>query len=155
MTQVWERLWIGGLTDAERLARGNPNNIGTVISLCEECVTTKRRGVNYVHLPIQDDQPIPVGQFDSIMDALSENIRWGTVLVNCGVGLSRAPTMTAAYLHVVGYRNIDAAIKEIRAMRPIIEPSLILLKSVKEFCDAVMQTKCGRDSWQLNEKEAD
>jgi protein-tyrosine phosphatase len=132
MTQIWERLYIGGLTDAERLARGNPNNIDTVISLCEECVTSKRRGVNYVHIPIEDDCPIPIGKFDAVIDAIAENIRWGTVLVNCGVGLSRAPTMTAAWMHVVGYKNIDAAIEEIRAVRPIIYPSTILVSSVKE-----------------------
>jgi protein-tyrosine phosphatase len=132
MTQIWERLYIGGFTDAERLTKGNPNHIDTVISLCEECVTSKRRGVNYVHIPIEDDQPIPVGKFDAVIDAIAENIRWGTVLLHCRVGLSRAPSLAAAYLHVVGYRNIDAAIEEIRAMRPIINPSKVLLCSVKE-----------------------
>jgi protein-tyrosine phosphatase len=93
----------------------------------------KRPGVNYVLLPIQDDQPIPVGKFDAVIDAIAENIRWGTVLVNCGVGISRAPTLTAAWMHCVGYRNIDAAIEEIRAVRSFINPSQILLKSVKEL----------------------
>jgi protein-tyrosine phosphatase len=132
MTQIWERLYIGGLTDAERLSKGNPNHIDTVISLCEECVTSKRRGVNYVHIPIEDDRPVPVGNFDFVMDAIAENIRWGTLLLHCGVGISRAPTMTAAWMHCVGYRNIDAAIEEIRAMRSFIAPSTILLESVKE-----------------------
>jgi protein-tyrosine phosphatase len=133
MTQIWERLYIGGFTDAERLARGNPNNIDTVISLCEECVSAKRPDVNYVHIPIEDDCPIPIGKFDAIIDAIAENIRWGTILLHCGVGLSRSPCLAAAYFHVVGYRNIDAAIEEIRAMRSFINPSKILLKSVKEY----------------------
>ena len=38
MNQIWQRLWVGGLTDAQRLAKGNPNNIDTVISLCKVCV---------------------------------------------------------------------------------------------------------------------
>jgi protein-tyrosine phosphatase len=133
MTQIWERLFVGGLTDAERLARGNPNNIDTVISLCEECVASKRPGVNYIRIAIEDDYPLPVGQFDSIIDAIAENIRWGTVLLHCGVGLSRSPCLAAAYMHCVGYRNVDAAIEEIRAMRSFINPSQILLKSVKEL----------------------
>jgi protein-tyrosine phosphatase len=131
MTRIWDRLFVGGLTDAERLAKGNPNHINTVISLCEECVTSKRRGVNYVRVPIEDDRPVPVGQFDSIMDAIAENVRWGTVLLHCGVGLSRAPSLAAAYLHVVGYRNIAAAIEEIRAVRSIINPSKVLLQSIR------------------------
>ena len=131
MTQVWERLFIGGLTDAQRLAKGNPNHIDTVISLCEQCVTSKRPGVNYVGIFIEDEQPVPVGKFDSIMDAIAENIRWGVVLVHCGVGISRAPSMTAAYLHVVGYKNLDAAIEEIKAVRQIINPSKVLLQSIR------------------------
>lgn len=132
MTQIWERLWVGGLTDAERLAKGNPNDIDTVISLCEQCVEKKAAGVNYIHIPIEDEEPVPVGQFDRIMDALALNIRQGNVLVHCGVGTSRAPSLTAAYLHRVGYKHIDAAIEEIRKVRPIIDPSKVLLSSVKE-----------------------
>src|ERR1019366_73723 len=113
MTRIWERLWIGGLDDARLLAKKNPNHIDTVISLCEGCVTSERPGVNYIHIPIEDAEPVPVGQFDRIMDAIAENIRWGTVLVHCGVGISRAPSMTAAWMHVVGYKNIDDAIEEI------------------------------------------
>jgi protein-tyrosine phosphatase len=130
MTQIWERLFVGGLTDAKRLAKAN--HIDTVISLCEACVAPKRKGVNYVHIPIEDDQPVPVGHFDRIMDAIAENVRWGTVLIHCGVGISRAPSMTAAYLHCVGYKNFDAAIAEIKQKRPIIEPSQILMNSIKE-----------------------
>jgi len=131
MTQIWERLFIGGLADADRLAEGNPNNINTVISLCEECVTSKRHDVNYLRIPIEDEQPIPVGTFDAVMDALMENIRWGTVLMHCGVGISRAPAMTAAYMHVVGYRNINAALKEVMRRRPFIDPSKTLLESLR------------------------
>jgi protein-tyrosine phosphatase len=131
MTRIWERLWVGGLTDAQRLAKGNPNHIDTVISLCEACVASKRRGVNYVHHPIENERPIPVGEFDRIMDALTENIRLRTVLIHCGVGLSRTPTMSAAYLHVVGYRDIDASLAEIERLRPINNLSDILLESIR------------------------
>jgi protein-tyrosine phosphatase len=132
MTQVWERLFLGGLNDAKRLAKGNPHRIDMVISLCETSVASKRRGVSYVHIPIADDQPVSVGDFDRIMDAIAENVRWGIVLVHCGVGISRAPSMTAAWMATVGYKNIDAAIEEIRLVRPFIAPSTVLLNSVKE-----------------------
>jgi len=132
MTLVWERLYIGGIADAEELADGNPHRITTVISLSEIPVERKRRGVSYRHLPIEDDEPVPVYQFDAIMDALSENLRWGTVLLHCGVGVSRAPSLAAAYMAAVGYKGIDAAIKEIRQLRPFIHPSSTLLNSIKE-----------------------
>jgi dual specificity phosphatase 12 len=131
-SQVWERLWVGGHADAENLAHGNLHRISTVISLSEISVERKRRGINYLHLPIEDTEPIPVRQFDAVIDALIENLRWGVVLVHCASGISRAPSLAAAYMDALGYKNIDAAIEEIRKVRPIIDPSTILLKSLKE-----------------------
>ena len=132
MTQVWERLFVGGVTDAEELADANPDGITTVISLSEVAIQTRRENVNYVHLPIEDDVPVPIRQFYSVMDVIRKNIRWGTVLLHCGVGVSRAPSLAAAYMNAVGYKGIDAAIKEIRKARPFIHPSDILLNSLKE-----------------------
>lgn len=132
MTQIWERLFVGSLQDAERLSRKNPNRIATVISLSEDRVEDKAADVQYVYLPIEDDEPVPTRQFNAVMDAITANIRSSIVLVQCGMGISRAPTLTAAYMHSVGYKNFDAAIEEIRQVRPIINPSRILASSVKE-----------------------
>ncbi len=132
MTQVWERLYVGGLADAEELGDDNPCGINTVISLSEIPVEHKRKGVNYLHLPIADDEPVPARQFDRILDALSENLRWGVVLLHCSLGVSRAPSLAAAYMDACGYKAIDAAIAEIKRLRPFINPSAILLSSLKE-----------------------
>jgi protein-tyrosine phosphatase len=132
MTQIWERLFLGSLADVETLARGNPNDIDTVISLCEECVDHQAVDIRYIYLPVEDDEPVPVRQFEAVMQAIAEGIRTGTVLVYCAVGFSRSPILIAAYMHRVGYKNIAAAIEEIRKLRPSIEPSKILLNSVKE-----------------------
>jgi protein-tyrosine phosphatase len=132
MTQVWERLFVGGVTDAEELADANPDGITTVISLSEVAIQTRRENVNYVHLPIEDDVPVPIRQFYSVMDVIRKNIRWGTVLLHCGVGVSRAPSLAAAYMDAVGFKNVDAALKEIRQVRPFIHPSTVLVESPKE-----------------------
>jgi protein-tyrosine phosphatase len=131
MTQVWERLFIGGHDDAQRLLESNPKGVTSVVSLCEEKVLRRNFAINYVHIPIADAKPLRVGQFDAIIEALAENIRWGTVLLHCGSGMSRAPVMAAAWMEVVGYKNIDAAVEEIAGLRPIIAPSKTLLSSVR------------------------
>ncbi len=131
MTQIWERLYIGGIADAESLAVGNPERITTVVSVSEIPVEAKRASINYLHFPIKDDEPVSVRQFDRILDALSENIRWGTVLLNCSQGVSRAPSIAAAYMDAVGYKSIDAALDEIRRVRPFANPSTILLNSIR------------------------
>lgn len=133
ITQIWERLYLGGRLDAERLYKQNPDGITTTVTLCEEEVIRRNPKVNYLHFPVADDSPLRVGLFDAVIDAIAENIRWGKVLLHCGSGASRAPIMTAAWMHVTGYKNIDGALAEISRVRPIIAPSAVLLASVKQF----------------------
>ena len=132
ITQVWERLFLGGRYDAERLYRLNPHGITSVVSICEDAVLRRNPRIAYVHIAVADATPMSVGKFDAIIDAIAGNIRWGRLLVNCGAGVSRTPIMVAAWMHVVGYKNIDAALVEIRKLRPMVSPSPILLKSIKE-----------------------
>ncbi len=131
MTKLWERMFVGSLRDAEALAASNPHEITTVITLCDEDVRSKNLSINYQRFPIDDERPIKTGQFDAIIDAIAENIRWGTVLIHCIGGSSRSPILTAAWMHTVGYRNIEDALIEIGTRRSI-EPSPVLLKSVME-----------------------
>jgi protein-tyrosine phosphatase len=133
LTQIWERLFLGSLYDAERLGKANPHGIGTVVSLSATLPCNTRPEITYVHLHVEDAQAIPVAGFDAIMRSIAENTRRGRVLVHCGSGVSRAPVVTAAYLHVVGYKDLDAALAEIAVLRPIVCPSAILLASVREL----------------------
>jgi protein-tyrosine phosphatase len=131
MTRVWERLYLGSKNDAERL-KLNSRGINTVISVCEEKLDRHNRKINYLHLPVAEGKAISVGQFDAIIDAISENIRWGTVLIHCRFGMLRAPILTAAYMHAVGYKHIDAALDDIVELTLIGRLPSILLDSVKE-----------------------
>lgn len=130
-TRIWERLWVGDLADAENLAHGNPERITTVVSLSEIPVETQRASINYLNFPIKDDGAISVWQFDRILDSITENIRWGTVLLHCNQGVSRAPSFAGAYMHAVGYKNIDAVLDEIRRVRPFVNPSATLIGSIR------------------------
>ena len=132
MTRVWERLWLGSRRDAEELAVANPYLITAVISLCEACITAKRRDVRYVHIPIEDAELVLARKIDAVINAIAQNIRRGTVLLHCSEGVSRAPSLTAAWMHYIGYRDVDAALAEIKLLRPIANPSKTLFDSVKE-----------------------
>ena len=133
ITQIWERLFLGSLYDAERLGRANPLGISAVISLSATGPCNTRCDINYIHLHVEDAQAIPVRQFDAVMGAIAENIRRRRVLLHCGSGISRAPIMTAAWMHAVGYKSLDTALLEIAGLRPVIAPSAILLASVREL----------------------
>ena len=132
MTRVWERLFLGSIADAERLAKSNPDRITAVLTLCPQPPRSKAIGAEYFHFPIADDRPIPAGLLDTILLALWENIRSGRVLVHCVAGSSRSPIIVAAWMQIVGYKNIDECLSEIVRLRSIVDPSPVLLTSVKE-----------------------
>ncbi len=131
ITQVWERLYIGDLADAEALAESNALGITTVISLCREEVRKRAAGINYLRFPFREDRPVPTGKLDGIIDAIWENIRGGTVLLHSRTGVSRAPILAAAWMHCCGYKNIDAALADIGRLRPI-DPSPVSFTKIKE-----------------------
>src|SRR5208282_4713340 len=75
MSKVWERLFVGGRNDAERLYLSNPYDITTVISLCERPVICLSPFIVYLHVPINDRCPLPADQFDFLIEAIADNIR--------------------------------------------------------------------------------
>ena len=132
VTKIWWRLYLGSMSNAQRLAKANPHRLTHVVSLSENAPITTHPEITYVHLPVEDEIAIPPAQFNAIIDAISNNIRRGKLLVHCGSGISRAPIMAAAYLHCVGYKEFDAALHDIALLRGFISPSAILLASVRE-----------------------
>jgi atypical dual specificity phosphatase len=132
ITRVWERLFLGSIADAERLAKSNPDRITAVLTLCPQPPRSKAIGVEYFHFPIADDRPIPAELLDTIFLALSKSIRSGRVLVHCVAGSSRSPIIIAAWMQNVGYKNVEECLSEIARLRPIVDPSPVLLASVKE-----------------------
>lgn len=52
-----ERLFVGSLRSAERLAQANPLGIRTTVSVCAEKVQSKCPEITYVQFPMLDAQP--------------------------------------------------------------------------------------------------
>ena len=130
MTEVWDKLLIGGIGDALEVAESNEFGITTVITLCREPIRIRRGGVNYLNFPVVETSPMPTGWLDPIIDALFENIRWGKVLVASN-GTIVAPVIAAAWMHTVGFKDFDAALAEIGKLHTV-EPSPILLRSIRK-----------------------
>ena len=68
-----------------------------------------------------------------MIGALSQLIRTGRVLVHCEAGSSRSPVVAALYLHVVGYKDFDEALAEIKGLRPVVSPSKSIIHSAKTY----------------------
>jgi protein-tyrosine phosphatase len=128
----FERLFIGDLRVAERLAEANPLGIRTIVSVCAEDVQSRSLTITYMHLPVLDAQPLPFGMVNQGMRAIARNILAGRVLIQCAAGLSRSPVMAAIYFDLVGYRSFDSALEELGRLRPI-DPSPVIVRSAKEY----------------------
>jgi atypical dual specificity phosphatase len=132
VTQIWERLYLGSLKDAEQLARSNPHNINTVITLCRQKVAHRAAKVTYIHLPIPDSSPISSQKFEDIMFAIGIGVGRGNLLVHCQEGINRSPILIAAWMDRCGYAAIQKALSEIAKLKRL-SPSRTLLSSVKQL----------------------
>jgi len=132
ISRLCSRLFVGGIKDAAGLATDNSAGITAVISLCAEEVVPKRRDAKYVRIPIDDDRPISLPQFEAVMSAIAEHVRNGKVLLHCVGGMSRSPILAASWMHRCGYLHIESALLEIAELRPVIDPSPVLLRSAME-----------------------
>jgi protein-tyrosine phosphatase len=133
ITRIWQRLALGSLDDARRLASANTLGITKVVSLCPEEVVPRGEGIEYVRIPVLDSRPICSKQFEQVMREIAKGIRRGHLFVHCVSGMSRSPVICAAWMAWCGYAAIDAALAEIAELRPIVDPSPTLLTSVRRL----------------------
>lgn len=135
ITKVWAwALYVGSLKDAAQLASANPMKIAAVLSLCPEQIEQRSPSIHYMRLPIADAQPISARQFEEIMAAIERGLQRGGLLVHCVAGYSRSPILAAAWMDRRGSLGFEAALREIAEIRTI-DPSPVLLKSIKEHLD--------------------
>ena len=134
MTYIWPGLFLGNIYDARQLEWPNPQNICAVVILNGEKLPCPCSQLKYFDVPILDDVDISRNSFDMVMAAIGTGVRRGNTLVCCSAGISRGPSLIAAYLQQKGWFSFDEAIAHIRKLRPSIDPSPVLVASVKQHC---------------------
>ena len=101
-----------------------------MITLCEKGVKRRAAGIRYLDFPVHVAQPIPIALLNAILEAIYQAVAEGTVLVHCHGGLSRAPTLVAAFLDQTGSTRFEDAIRFLAKLRPEIAPSPNLIRSI-------------------------
>ena len=96
-----------------------------------------RDGIKYVHFPWDETQKIPTHRIEQAITAISQLVRTGNALVHCVAGSSRSPVIVALYMHVVGYKNFDDALSELRELRPVVAPSKLVIESAKAYLEEI------------------
>jgi hypothetical protein len=133
ITKVFERLFVSDAHDADLLAASNPLGITTVVNVSTEASRSEQDGIKYVHFPLDETDRVPPRKLEQVITAISQLIRGGKVLVHCAAGSSRSPVVVALYLHVVGYKNFDDALSQLRELRSGVIPSKLVIQSAKTY----------------------
>jgi protein-tyrosine phosphatase len=89
----------------------------------------------YITLPADDANGYDITQhfaktYDFIDGALTQG---GGVLIHCGAGISRAPTITAAYLIRKLGITAEEAVRRIKKVRPCASPNLGFSQQLRDF----------------------
>ena len=126
MSEILPGLWLGDLGCTQDRDFLLENNITHMVSVIDTPVPI-RTAVSRISLniPLPDAELAPIHTYftraaDFIDDALK---RGGSVYCHCFAGISRSPTIVAAYLILKKGMTDAAALDFIRARRPIICPN--------------------------------
>ena len=118
MDWILDRLACGALDDVS--AALSPS-LTAILSLCE-AQPPAVPGRTMIHAPIPDEMVLPGQVWDELTGCLSGLLMQGhAVLVHCRLGVSRAPSLCAAYLIRCGF-GLDAARELVCQRRVVAQP---------------------------------
>lgn len=120
MNQILPRLYLGSFADAEQLTA---DDCQYVITLCE-AVPQLVSGITLCHLPMPDEVYLGTGIWQQRVTALTNILALHTapsVLVHCRLGVSRSPSLVAAYLTRYGW-TLETALALLVSRRGVVAP---------------------------------
>lgn len=138
ITQVFKRLYVGDANDADSLADTNPFGITAVMNVGSEVNRHWGEEITYVFFFLHEYERISPRRLERLMVTIGQLIRAGTVLVHCGAGSERSPVIVALYMHVVGYKNFEDALSELRSLRPVVAPSSLIIERAKAYLEGLI-----------------
>jgi histidinol-phosphate aminotransferase len=129
MDFITSQLAVGSREDAENSAALAAHGIDTLLSLAP---LARPVGVaRQFSLALPDRVALPGALIDEACNfLLDQTARGRRVLVHCEMGISRSPTIAAAYLHLTQGVDLGAALRSVRAARPVAEPHPALIASL-------------------------
>ena len=103
-----------------------------------------RLGAESLHIPVPGSYPPTPAQLDQGVAAIADALASGKrVAVHCGAGLGRTGTLLAAYLVSQGVDS-DAAIEQIRGIRPGSIETLEQEQAVHDYARRLMRSRNGK-----------
>ncbi|HEY5866307.1 MAG TPA: dual specificity protein phosphatase [Candidatus Tectomicrobia bacterium] len=130
MDQILDRLYLGDFADAERVTI---SQCTCVITLCERPPVLTSAQIDHIHAPIPDEVWLPPYRWSELVHTVAQELKKRqTVLIHCRLGVSRSPSVVAAYLAQCGYR-LEHALAYLVAQRSVVAPHAETWRGVVEW----------------------
>lgn len=138
MSEIIPNLWLGplGLTyDTDFLTANKISHIVRVLEDTNTSALSYNLGIKTHYIKIYDGDEQPIGDyFDSAIAFIDGALQQGNaVYVHCYVGVSRSPTIVAAYLIKQRQLTTEQALKYISERRPCIDPNPGFRAALRHF----------------------
>jgi diacylglycerol kinase (ATP) len=135
VNKITDRIYVGDWGDALSLIWPNGNWISAVLNVCENMDNSFDNHIAYLHEPFPDHLLIPKEAFDTCMHWLKTQYVLGkNILIHCALGVSRSPTICAAFLVKQGLaKTIDEGLLIVKLARPEVNPAPLTFLSAREY----------------------
>ena len=146
-TYLWRGAYDGGYREIDLVEDGlylsgdsftvedlRRRKIRAVISVARECPDDRLAmdgSIQSTHFAFPDHVIMNLGMVESALRTLRALRRRGTVLVHCGIGVSRSPTIIALFWMAEGkVESYEEGIAKLKRIRPCVSPNRIVDGSV-------------------------
>lgn len=135
MNRISKYIYLGNSYDARTKSILEESNITAILNVAGDLFQSDM-GKVYSHMGLTDGPGNDKIDMLAAIDKLGELLDAGhTVLVHCHMGVSRSPTIVAAYIARNDKISLDTALDYIKRCRPIVDPHHALTDLAKEILD--------------------
>lgn len=128
MTEILPNLWLGNLDatyDLEFLREANITHVLSIIEIDHSTHALVTKGVIHMRIRMYDSDEEPIyNVFPTACNFIEDALKHGgAVYVHCLMGISRSPTLVAAYLMKTRGMGVEEVLEFLVARRPIVCPN--------------------------------
>jgi len=135
-SEILPYLFIGNQRDASNRERLDELGVTHILNVTSHLpLSFENEGIIYKRLPATDSGSQNLKQYFSEAISFIDCAREanGKVLVHCQAGVSRSPTIVAAYLIATLYKSLTDVFTIIKDRRPIVAPNINFMGQLLEF----------------------
>lgn len=140
MQEVYPYIFVSSESEAINEDLLRQNNIHAVLRVMDRGASIDtlsmyyRNGIEYYHILAFDSCSFNIRKYFSITGTIIASSRCikKNILVHCAAGISRSPTIVAAYLLEYGYApSVDVALQQLLSRRKIVHPNAGFIQQLR------------------------